>query len=110
MSGGNQQKVILARWLELAPRLLLLDEPTQGVDVGARAAIHRLIKDAAGQNMSVLVVSSDPEELVDLCDRVVGIWQGRVRGEVAAADLTIQRCIELAYGLEEANEDKEVVA
>ena len=106
MSGGNQQKVILARWLELAPRLLLLDEPTQGVDVGARAAIHRLIKNAAAQDMSVLVVSSDPEELVDLCDRVVGIWQGRVRGGASGADLTIQRCIELAYGLE----DKEVLA
>jgi ribose transport system ATP-binding protein len=124
MSGGNQQKVLLARWLELAPRLLLLDEPTQGVDVGARAAIHGLIKDAAVRDMSVLVVSSDPEELVDLCDRVVGIWQGGVSGEVTGADLTIQRCIELAYGLEvglepdvpadalagDANEDKEVVA
>ncbi|HEY3737510.1 MAG TPA: sugar ABC transporter ATP-binding protein [Jatrophihabitans sp.] len=99
MSGGNQQKVVLARWLELAPRLLLLDEPTQGVDVGARAAIHQLVRQAAASGAAVLLVSSDPQELVDACDRVLGMHDGRITGEATGAELTAQRCVELSHGL-----------
>jgi ribose transport system ATP-binding protein len=99
MSGGNQQKVVLARWLELAPRLLLLDEPTQGVDVGARAEIHHLIRQAAAAGTAVLLVSSDPQELVESCDRVIGLHNGRLAGEISGADLTVQRCTELGHGL-----------
>jgi ribose transport system ATP-binding protein len=96
MSGGNQQKVAIARWLELRPRVLLLNEPTQGVDVGARAAIHGLIRAAAEEGMTVIVSSSDARELAELCDRVVGLYLGRVSGEVAGDDLTAERCLELA--------------
>ncbi|CAN5200231.1 sugar ABC transporter ATP-binding protein [soil metagenome] len=99
MSGGNQQKVVLARWLDLKPRLLLLDEPTQGVDVGARTAIHELIRQAAAEGAAVLVVSSDPQELVDVCDRVVGLHRGRLVGTASGGDLTVQRCTELSQGL-----------
>ena len=98
MSGGNQQKVALARWLELKPRLLLLNEPTQGVDVGARAAIHQLIRDAADAGTTVLVASSDPRELAELCDRVVGLYKGAVSGEAAGDELTAHRCLQLANG------------
>ena len=98
MSGGNQQKVVLARWMELKPRLLLLNEPTQGVDVGARAAIHQIIRDAADDGTTVLVASSDPRELAELCDRVIGFYQGRLSGEVRQPDLSAGRCIELAFG------------
>ncbi|MCW2830466.1 MAG: Monosaccharide-transporting ATPase [Aeromicrobium sp.] len=99
LSGGNQQKVILARWLGLGPRLLLLDEPTQGVDIGARQAIHAQIRAAADQGMCVLVVTSDYEEMPELCDRVLGVFNGRIEGELVGPELTTRNCVELAYGL-----------
>ena len=87
---GNQQKVILARWLRQEPSLLVLDEPTQGVDVGAKADIHRLVEEAAAQGAAVLVCSTDHEELVRVCDRVLIMRKGKVadtlRGEQITAD------------------------
>lgn len=97
LSGGNQQKVVIARWLSLAPRLLLLDEPTQGVDIAARAAIHETIRAAAREGCSVLVASSDADELAQLSDRVVGLVGGRSRGEVSGAAVTQESCLALAY-------------
>jgi ribose transport system ATP-binding protein len=90
LSGGNQQKVILARWLRQEPDVLILDEPTQGVDVGAKADIHKLIDEAAALGSAVLVCSTDHEELVRVCDRVVIMRRGRVgeilRGRQITAD------------------------
>ncbi len=84
LSGGNQQKVVLARWLLTGPRVLLLDEPTKGVDIGAKHDIHRLIHEEAARGMACLVVSSDLPELLSLADRIVVMKEGRVQGEVAA--------------------------
>lgn len=87
LSGGNQQKVVLARWLRRRPLILLLDEPTQGVDVGAREEVYSAVRREVALGMSAVVVSSDFEELVQLCNRVVVLRNGRIREEVAGADL-----------------------
>jgi ABC-type sugar transport system ATPase subunit len=99
-SGGNQQKIVLAKWLRLEPRVLLLDEPTQGVDVGAKAAIYELIAAAAQRGTAVLVCSSDVKELVLLCDRVLVLERGRVASEVPRASLTEERLIREELGFE----------
>ncbi|MBS1871500.1 MAG: sugar ABC transporter ATP-binding protein [Actinobacteria bacterium] len=97
LSGGNQQKVVLARWLRRRPHVLLLDEPSHGVDVGARAEIAGLIRAAAEEGTAVLAVSSDFEELVALCDRVLLMREGRIAGEVAGAQLTVERIDHLLH-------------
>jgi ribose transport system ATP-binding protein len=97
LSGGNQQKVMLARWLALTPGVLLLDQPTQGVDVGARTALYALIREAAASGTAVLVSSAESRELVELCDRVVGVSGGAVSGEASGDDLTVERCSDLAH-------------
>jgi len=97
-SGGNQQKAVLARWLRTSPRVLLLDEPTQGVDVGAKASIYRQIRDAAAEGMAVLVASSDAEELVHLCDRVLVFRSGTVAIELRGNTLTEERLVAETLG------------
>jgi ribose transport system ATP-binding protein len=98
LSGGNQQKVIVARWLRREPRLLLLDEPTQGVDVGARADIYKSVRDAVANGASALIVASDFEELAHVVDRAIVLRQGQVVGEVSESELNPHRLIELSYG------------
>jgi ribose transport system ATP-binding protein len=95
LSGGNQQKVILARWLRMAPRLLLLDEPTQGVDVAAKAAIHQFAIQVADGGAAVLVASSDEEELCALCDRVLVLRDGEISGEVSGEAMTPKNILRL---------------
>ena len=97
LSGGNQQKVVIGRWLMRGPRVLILDEPTRGVDIGARAEIHRLIRDLASKGMAVLVISSEPDELPDLCDRVLVMAEGRVVRELAGPDLSRKAIVEASY-------------
>ena len=97
-SGGNQQKAVLARWLRTDPTVLLLDEPTQGVDVGAKAAIYRQIAEAARAGMAVLIASSDAEELVHLCDRVIVLRAGMMSAELAGANLTEERLVAETLG------------
>jgi ribose transport system ATP-binding protein len=98
-SGGNQQKVVLAKWLRNEPRLLLLDEPTQGVDVGAKAAIYDLVDDAAARGAAVLMASSDTAELASVCDRVVVMRDGAACAELQGRDLTEERLVVEALGL-----------
>lgn len=98
-SGGNQQKVVLAKWLRVRPRVLLLDEPTQGVDVGAIAAIYELVLAARRDGTAVLLCSSDTKELVSLCDRVLVFKDGRVVSEVPRESLTEERLIRDELGL-----------
>jgi ribose transport system ATP-binding protein len=97
LSGGNQQKVVLARWLRRGPRLLLLDEPTQGVDVGARADIYAAVRRATDAGAAAVVVASDMEELAEVADRVLVLRAGRVVAEVPGADLSAHLLTELSY-------------
>ncbi len=96
LSGGNQQKVALAKWLAVKPRLIILDEPTQGVDVGAKAEVHRLISELAAGGMAVLMISSDLPEVLGMSDRVVVMSGGRVAGELARGEATQERILALA--------------
>jgi ribose transport system ATP-binding protein len=88
LSGGNQQKVVLARWLLHAASVLLLDEPTRGVDVGAKAEVYRVIAELAGRGLAIVMVSSELAELAGFCDRVLVMRDGAVVGEIAGADAT----------------------
>jgi ribose transport system ATP-binding protein len=97
LSGGNQQKVVIGRWLRSEPKVLILDEPTRGVDVGSRAEIHRLIRELAGRGMAVLVISSEPDELPDLCDRVLVMAEGRIVRELTRESVNRQNIIEASY-------------
>lgn len=97
LSGGNQQKVVIGRWLLRGPKVLILDEPTRGVDVGARGEIHRLIRGLAAKGMAVLVISSEPDELPDLCDRVLVMAEGRVVRELEGGAMTRNTIIEASY-------------
>lgn len=97
LSGGNQQKVMIARWLRRSPELLLLDEPTQGVDIGARSDIYAIMRHAVDQGASVLLVVSDFEELAKVCDRVLVVRGGRIVGEVRPPNLDIKHLTDLAY-------------
>ena len=97
LSGGNQQKAVLARWLRRRPALLLLDEPTQGVDIGARADIYRIIRSAVEQGTAVLMVASDFDELARVCDRVLVLRHGRIVAEVQPPDLDHEHLTHLAY-------------
>jgi ribose transport system ATP-binding protein len=102
LSGGNQQKVILARWLRRKPKILLLDEPTQGVDINARAEIYTLVRAAVAEGCSVLVVTSDFEELSHVSDRAIVINQGRVVGELLPPDINPVELTRLAFSTQEA--------
>jgi ABC-type sugar transport system ATPase subunit len=96
LSGGNQQKVLLAKWLLLEPKVLLVDEPTRGVDVGAKADVHRLLRELAQQGTAVVVISSDLPEVFALADRIVVLREGRVTGDLLRAEATEERIVTLA--------------
>jgi len=94
LSGGNQQKLVVAKWLSTSADVLLLDEPTQGVDVGAKQEIYRLIRDIAANGKGVLVVSSDLEEVLEIGHRILAIRQGHIVEEFINRDLEPSRLID----------------
>jgi ABC-type sugar transport system ATPase subunit len=96
LSGGNQQKVLLAKWLLVEPRVLIVDEPTRGVDVGAKAEVHRLLFELAARGTAVLVISSDLPEVLTLPDRIVVMAQGRIAGELRRGEASEETIIHLA--------------
>jgi ribose transport system ATP-binding protein len=100
LSGGNQQKVALAKLLSVKPRLIFLDEPTRGVDVGAKAEIHRILRQLAREGVGIVLISSEMPELIGLCDRLIVIHEGEMMGEVTAEGMTEQTIMHLASGLQ----------
>ena len=96
LSGGNQQKVILGRWLLTDPEVLMLDEPTRGIDVGAKYEIYQLILDLANKGKTVIMVSSEMPELLGVCDRILVMSGGRLAGEVDAKTTTQEEIMALA--------------
>jgi ribose transport system ATP-binding protein len=98
LSGGNQQKVVLAKWLLLNPAVLFLDEPTRGVDIGAKEEMYNLVEKVADNGAAVLFVSSEMPEVLGLADRILVMHEGRVTGELARSDATEQRIMQLATG------------
>jgi inositol transport system ATP-binding protein len=96
LSGGNQQKVLLSRWLLTDPDILIIDEPTRGIDVGAKSEIHRLMSKLAGQGKAIIMVSSEMPEILGMSDRVVVMCDGRLVGEVSRADATQENIMQLA--------------
>jgi ribose transport system ATP-binding protein len=98
LSGGNQQKLVIAKWLFRTAEVLMLDEPTRGIDVGAKAEIHDLLRRLASVGKAILVVSSEIPELVALCDRILVLWRGRVAGELRRDEFNEARILSLACG------------
>ncbi len=98
LSGGNQQKVVLGKWLALEPRVLLLDEPTRGIDVGAKAEIYRIMEDLVSQGVAILFVSSEMEEVLGLSDRALVMHEGRISGELNRVELCEEAVMRLATG------------
>ena len=98
LSGGNQQKVILARWLATNPRILILDEPTRGIDVGAKAEFQKLVLELAEEGRACIFISSELEEVLGMSDRILVMRGGRIVGELARAEATQERILALAFG------------
>lgn len=110
LSGGNQQKVVIARWLTLQPRILILDEPTRGIDIGAKAEIHGIIRRLADDGVAILMISSELPEVLGVSDRVVVMREGRVMGELSREEATEDAVMRLAAGVEENGQREEARA
>lgn len=104
LSGGNQQKVVLAKWLLATPKIILLDEPTRGIDIGAKSEVHRLIGELASQGLAILMISSEMPEILAMSDRIIVMREGRINGHFTREEATAERIIAAATGqvLEEA--------
>jgi len=99
LSGGNQQKVVVGKWLAAQPRVLIMDEPTRGVDVGAKAEIHRLMSELAGRGLAILLISSELPELLGMSDRIMVMHRGRIAGELSRDQATQEKIMAMATGV-----------
>jgi rhamnose transport system ATP-binding protein len=103
MSGGNQQKVVIAKWLATEPRLLVIDEPTRGIDVGTKAEVHRLLSDLAGQGVAILMISSELPEVLGMADRVLVVREGEITAELDRSEATPENVMRAATGAAHAD-------
>jgi ABC-type sugar transport system ATPase subunit len=96
LSGGNQQKVVLAKWLSTKPRILILDEPTRGIDIGTKAAVHALMSNLAAEGLAILMISSELPEVLGMSDRILVMHEGRMTGLFSRAEATQEKVISTA--------------
>jgi ABC-type sugar transport system ATPase subunit len=104
LSGGNQQKVVLAKWLALSPKVLIVDEPTRGIDIGAKAEVHSLLSQLAESGVAILMISSELMEVLRMSDRIYVMREGRIAGELDHSEATEERVMELATGVQSGAE------
>jgi rhamnose transport system ATP-binding protein len=104
LSGGNQQKVLLGKWLNVQPKLLILDEPTRGIDVGAKSDVHHMISDLAAQGLAIILISSDLPEVLAMSDRVLVMREGRQMGIFDRTEATQERVMTAAMGQDTTSE------
>ena len=98
LSGGNQQKVVLAKWLATEPRVLILDEPTRGIDIGAKVEVHRIISELAASGLAIILISSDLPEVLAMSDRILVMHEGAITAEIGRADATEESVMFAATG------------
>ena len=101
LSGGNQQKVLLSKLLTVKPKIIIMDEPTRGIDVGAKAEIHKLLRQLVNEGMGIILISSELPEIIGMCDRVVIMHEGIISGEIDSKELSERKIIQLASGIKE---------
>jgi ribose transport system ATP-binding protein len=100
LSGGNQQKVVLAKWLAIRPKILIVDEPTRGVDVGAKKEIHSILDQLAGEGVSIIMISSELPEILGMSDRIIVMHEGQIKGELLRQDATAEKILTMALSKE----------
>jgi ABC-type sugar transport system ATPase subunit len=101
LSGGNQQKIVIGKWLSMHPNVLIVDEPTRGIDVGSKSEIHKLMRDLAAQGYAVIVISSEMPEVLRVSDRVIAMFQGRIMRTFTAEEVTEDNLVQAISGLVE---------
>ncbi|HMB10800.1 ATP-binding cassette domain-containing protein, partial [Saliniramus sp.] len=99
LSGGNQQKIVIGKWLSMQPRVLIVDEPTRGIDVGSKSEIHTLLRELAAQGYAVIVISSEMPEILRVSDRIVAMYHGRITREFTAAEVTEDSLVQAISGV-----------
>ena len=98
LSGGNQQKVVLAKWLSMKPKVIIFDEPTRGIDVGSKSEIYDLMRRLADAGVAILMISSDMEEVIGVCDRMAVMHDGRIAGFLERGQFSEHNVLQLAVG------------
>jgi ribose transport system ATP-binding protein len=99
LSGGNQQKIVIGKWLSMAPKVLIVDEPTRGIDVGSKSEIHKLIRDLAAQGYAIIVISSEMPEVLRVSDRIIAMFHGRIMREFTAKEVTEDNLVQAISGI-----------
>ena len=98
LSGGNQQKVVIAKWLAMTPNILIMDEPTRGIDIGAKSEIYALMRKMTEQGMSIIMISSEMSEVMQVSDRILVMHEGSISGELTAEEVTRNNIMQAAFG------------